>query len=79
VTEAEAPAAPKTIEDAIEWASWATWAVSVGKLDARTGHEVGFLLRAFLDGRKHADKTDDRVKALRQQLEQLRAQGGGKS
>jgi hypothetical protein len=76
VSEDEAPAAPKTIDDAIEWASWATWAVSVGKLDARTGHEVGFLLRAFLDGRKHADKTDERVKRLQAQLEQLRGQGG---
>lgn len=68
----EVPDRPKTIEDAIEWASWAVWAVATGEIDARTGHEVGYVLRAFLDGRKHADDVDDRVKELKAKMDELR-------
>jgi hypothetical protein len=71
--EDEVPAAPQTVEDAIAWASWAVTAVATGKIDARTGHEIGYVLRAFLDGRKHLDSVDTRVKALHETVKGLKA------
>jgi hypothetical protein len=65
------PGPPKTIEDAIEWASWAVWAVATGGIDARTAHECGYVLRAFLDGRKHLDSVDTRVKELSAKIRRL--------
>jgi len=66
------PDRPRTVEDAVEWASWAVHAVATGEIDARTGHEIGYVLRAFLDGRKHADAIGDRVKELAAKLKTLR-------
>lgn len=65
------PRAPRTIEDATRWASWATWAVATGQIDARTAHEIGYVLRAFLDAQKHVDKVDDRMKNLTDKLKRL--------
>lgn len=72
VAEREAPPPPKTLEDALTWSSWAVWAVTTGKIDGRTGHEIGYILRAFMDGRKHLDATDQRVKELEAKLRKLR-------
>lgn len=41
------PAAPKTVDDAVHWSSWALRALSLGRIDARTAHEVGYLVTAF--------------------------------
>jgi hypothetical protein len=68
----DVPPEPQTVEDAIKWASWAVRAVATGVIDVRTAHEVGYVLRAFLDGRKHLDSVDSRVKALRKTLKELR-------
>lgn len=68
----EVPEPPKTIHDAIEWASWAVHAVATGKIDARTAHEMAYTLRAFMDGRRHADSVDERVKELAAKLDKLK-------
>lgn len=67
----DAPRPPETLEDAVEWLSWLGWAVTVGRLDARTVHEASYALRAFIDGRKALDRTDERVKELQGKLKQL--------
>ena len=71
VTPEAAPPPPQTIEDATMWASWAVWAVATGTIDGKTGHEIGYVLRAFLDGRKHLDSVDARVKELAAKIKQL--------
>lgn len=76
VTETPGPP-PETLEDALLWASWAVHAVATGKMDAKTGHEVGFLLRAFLDGRRHLDKVDERIRKLQETLRKLQRDGEG--
>ena len=63
----DVPSAPKTLEDAAEFASWLTHAVVVGRLDARTGHEAAYALRAF---QAMAEKRDlqKEVASLRHEL-----------
>lgn len=51
----EVPAAPKTLEDAVEFASWLSRAVCIGTLDARTAHEATYSLACFKAG---AEKRD---------------------
>lgn len=75
VSPEDAPKPPETLEDALAWASWAVWAVTTGTIDARTGHEVGYILRGFMDGKKHLDRTDERVKELEATLKKLRGTG----
>lgn len=65
------PKKPETIEDATRWASWAVRAVSVGEIDVRTCHEIGYVLRAFVDAQKHVDKIDDRMKTLTAKLKAI--------
>lgn len=60
------PKAPKTLEDAVQWSSWAMYAVATGEIDARTGHEVGYLVNAF---KAAVEKRD-----LLQEIEKLRAE-----
>lgn len=67
----EAPPPPETLEDAVVWASWATYAVATGRIDARTGHEIGYLLRALQDGLKAVD-VSERVEELREQVAELK-------
>lgn len=62
---------PETVEDAVRWASWAVTAMATGKLDPRTGREIGSLLRALAEARKHVDRTDARMKALQDKLKTL--------
>jgi len=61
------PKAPKTIEDAENFASWLTHAVCVGEIDARTAHEAAVCLREF---RGAAEKRimEREIKALRKEL-----------
>lgn len=59
------PPAPRNLEDAAEFASWLTHAVTVGKLDARTAHEAAYSLRAF---QAMVEKRD-----LQREIEGLRA------
>jgi hypothetical protein len=49
------PAAPKTLEDAVKWSSWAMHAIASGELDARTGHEVGYLVARFTEALNKRD------------------------
>lgn len=62
----EVPRKPKNLQDAIEWASWATFAVATGEIDTRVAHEVAVLVREF---RMALEK-----RALEEQVEALKAQ-----
>lgn len=73
----ECPPPPTTLEEATHWLSWLSWAVTTGKIDGRTAHESAYALRAFVDGRKHVDRTDERVKALEAKLKEVKAATGG--
>lgn len=59
------PDAPQTLEDAVQWSSWAMHAVATGALDARVGHEIGYLVNAF---KAAVEKRD-----LLREIAQLRA------
>ena len=63
---ADCPAAPRTLADAVRWSSWAMLAVATGDIDARTGHEIGYLVNAF---KAAVEKRD-----LERQIEELRAE-----
>lgn len=56
---------PQDLEGAVRWSSWAIHAVATGAIDARTGHEIGYLVNAF---RGAAEKRD-----LEKELEKARA------
>ena len=60
------PPAPKTLADAVRWSSWAMHAVATGRLDARSGHEIGYLVNAFMSS------VDRRT--LQRRVEELTAQ-----
>ena len=60
------PRAPSTLQDAVEWSSWAIRAVATGEIDPRVGHEIGYLVNAF---KAAVEKRD-----LLRELEELRAQ-----
>ena len=58
-----APAAPESMEDAADIASWAIAAVITGQLDPRVSREVSNMLREYRAARKESD-LDQRVRAL---------------
>lgn len=60
------PRAPETLQDAVEWSSWAIRSVATGEIDPRVGHEIGYLVNAF---KAAVEKRD-----LLRELEELRAQ-----
>ncbi len=62
----DVPPKPRTLKDAIQWASWATHSVAVGAIDVRVAHEVAVLVREF---RMALEK-----RALEEQVEELKAQ-----
>lgn len=68
--EEDAPAPPETVADAVRWASWATWAVSVGKIDRGTGRDIGYLVRTFLKGLEKTAVADE-VEEIRKMLRTL--------
>jgi len=49
------PKAPKTLDDAVKWSSWALHAVASGIISDRTAHECAVLVTAF---RGALDKRD---------------------
>jgi len=58
------PPKPRTLKDAIQWASWATHSVAVGAIDVRVAHEIAVLVREF---RMALEK-----RALEEQVEELK-------
>jgi hypothetical protein len=57
----EVPPAPKTFDDAVEYASWLTNAVASGKVDPKQAHEAIVALNSFrtaLDKRDIAKRYD---------------------
>ncbi len=60
------PPPPKTLDDAVKFASWLTHAVCVGTLDARSAHEAGYSLNVF---KAAVEKRD-----LQREIAQLRAE-----
>jgi hypothetical protein len=51
----EAPPPPKTVEEAVAYASWATHAVAVGIIDPQVGATIQRLLREFREGKARPD------------------------
>ncbi|HLA88892.1 MAG TPA: hypothetical protein VJL28_00490 [Gemmatimonadaceae bacterium] len=72
---ATVPKAPKTIEDAERFASWLTFTVCSGGIDARTAHEAAVCLREF---RGAAEKRimEREIKALRAEIAEAKRQRG---
>jgi hypothetical protein len=62
----EVPPAPTTLQDAVDWSSWAMRKVATGEIDARTGHEIGYLVNAFKGALEKRD--------LQKEIEKLRAE-----
>lgn len=60
------PAPPRTLDDAVKFASWLTHAVCVGTLDARSAHEAGYALNVF---KAAVEKRD-----LQREIASLRAE-----
>jgi len=72
VPDGEAPPVPRTVEDAAQWAAWATHAVATGRIDHRTAHEVAYSLNALL---RALDKValSDRLKEVEAMIAKLRS------
>ena len=67
------PRAPKTLQDAAEWASWAIRAVATGEIDPRVGHVVGYLVNSFKAAVEIGGVSDEeRARSIRDHLEELR-------
>jgi len=66
------PKPPRTLQDAVEWSSWAMHAVATGEIDARTGHEIGYLVNAFKAAVEKRDLLAE-IEALRAELASARA------
>ena len=60
------PRAPETLQDAVDWSSWAIRAVATGEIAPRVGHEIGYLVNAF---KSAVEKRD-----LLHEIEKLRVQ-----
>ena len=58
------PSAPRSLEDAVQWSSWAMRAIATGEIDARTGHEVGYLIARFAEAVNKRDLEKRLEKAL---------------
>jgi len=67
----EVPKPPKTLQDAVAWSSWAMYAVATGEIDARTGHEVGYLVNAFKAAVEKRDLLTE-IERLREELAEAR-------
>jgi hypothetical protein len=61
------PLPPKTLDDAVKFASWLTHAVCVGTLDARSAHEAGYSLNVFKAAVEKRDLQRE-IAALRAEL-----------
>ena len=70
------PRAPKTLEDAVQWSSWAMHGVATGELDARSGHEIGYLVNAFKAAVEKRD-LEIEIKKLRETIASLNKQPRG--
>ena len=66
------PDPPRTLEDAVHWSSWAMHAVAIGEIDARTGHEIGYLVNSFKAAVEKRDLLRE-IEELRAELAQARA------
>lgn len=67
------PRPPQTLDEAVEWSSWAMHSVAAGELDARTGHEIGYLIARFTEALNKRDLLRE-VEQLRRDLAAARAQ-----
>lgn len=57
---------PKTLDDAVRWSAWSMHACVTGVIDARTAHEVGYLVNAFTASLQKRD--------MQREIEKLRAE-----
>lgn len=64
---------PKTLDDAVRWSAWAMHAAVTGVIDARTAHEVGFLVNSFTASLQKRDLQRE-IASLRAQLDAAKTQ-----
>jgi hypothetical protein len=62
---------PRTLDDALRWASWATYAVACGDIDVRRAREVAGLVKEFRSTLERRDMARE-VADLRAELERLK-------
>lgn len=67
----DVPPAPRTLEDAVRWSSWAMHAVACGRIDGRVGHEIGYLVNAFKAAVEKRDLLTE-IEHLRAELDAVR-------
>jgi hypothetical protein len=68
------PSAPRCLEDAVKWSSWTMRAIATGEIDARTGHEVGYLIARYVESVSKRDLEQ----RLEDALAQLKAYKAGR-
>ena len=69
----EALAPPTTAEDAMRWASWATWAAATGTIDKGTAREVCGGIRTFLASLEKAE-YESALEDLKSQVRELKGE-----
>jgi hypothetical protein len=67
----EAPPAPTDMKSALEFLSWVSHATLTGKIDPKTAREAAYSARAYVDGRKAVERSEERVAALERQIERM--------
>lgn len=71
----DAPPAPRTMADAVDWASWTARAVAVGELSERRAREVTSAIREFRQGLEKASLAAE-IGELRETVERLKGRRG---
>jgi len=66
--------APKTLEDVVVWASWATQAVATGQIDHRTSREIATMLAQLRGGieKAHLERELRELRATVKRLQEAR-------
>lgn len=62
---------PESIADVVSWAAWATRAVAMGVIDARTAREISSLLTTLRHSLERRDLAKQ-VETLRRQVQELK-------
>lgn len=67
----DAPDPPETLEDAVEWAAWASVQVATGRLDTSRANAVARLLKEFRQALERSESREalERIEELRERVE----------
>lgn len=67
----EVPAAPKTLEDAVAWASWTIHSVATGLVTTQQAREIANTIKVFIDAIEKRDVRGE-IEELREAVAELR-------